>query len=53
MRDLAVKRQNECERVYTTAPGCVSAETRLGRQVSTLQELTGNPVGQRIANEFR
>ncbi len=28
MRDLAVRHQTECERVYTTAPGCVAAETR-------------------------
>ena len=52
MRDLAVERQNECEHVYTTAPGCVAAETRLGRQLSTLQRLTADLVGQRIAIEL-
>lgn len=51
MRDLAVKRYGECEHVYTTALGCVAAETRLGRPVSTLQELAADLVGQRIAIE--
>lgn len=39
MRDLAVKRQTECEHVYTTPHGCVAAETRLGRQVQLCSNL--------------
>lgn len=35
MRGLAIRRKTECERVYTTALGCVAAETRLGRRIST------------------
>jgi hypothetical protein len=51
MRDLGGKRQNECEHVYTTSLGCVAAKTRLSQQVSGLQKLTADLVGQRIALE--
>ena len=49
MRGLAGQWENECEHVYTTRHGCVAAQTRPARGVSTLQELTPATVGQRIA----
>jgi hypothetical protein len=49
MRGLAGQRERECEHVYTTRHGCVAAQTRPVRGVSSLQELTCIMVGPRIA----
>lgn len=49
MRGLAGLRESECEHVYTTRHRCVAAQTRPAGRVSSLQELTGVTVGQRIA----
>ncbi len=49
MRDLADRRENQCEHVYTTQRFCVAAQTRMAGCVSRLQELTGELVGPRIA----
>ena len=49
MRGLAGQLESECEHVYTTRHRCVAAQTRPAGCVSSLQELTADLVGQRIA----